>query len=51
MSNIENRLDRLTRQVDKVSTKTHGMLRRSYQLENSSHFLKNQVNKIMRENV
>ena len=43
---IEGRLKRLTEKVDKVSTKTNGMLHRSYRLQNSSKSLRNQVDRM-----
>ena len=43
---IEDRLDKLTAKVDKVSSKTHGMLHRSFQLQNSSELLRNQVDRM-----
>ena len=43
---IENRLQKLSQRVDDVSYKTSGMLRRSYQLKNSSEFLKDQVDRM-----
>ena len=43
---IEGRLEKLTAKVDKVSSKTNGMLHRSYQLQNSSEILRNQVDRI-----
>ena len=43
---IEGRLKKLTAKVDKVSSKTHGMLHRSYQLQSSSENLRNQVDRM-----
>lgn len=45
-NDVEERLQRLTDQVDKVSKKTTGMLSRSFQLQYNSHQLKNQVEKM-----
>lgn len=45
-TDVEDRLQRLTDQVDKVSLKTTGMLSRSFELQYNSHKLKSQVEKM-----